>query len=320
VKRLRIRDGAKKIAAIFGVLMTAIIGCVIIVILAKNQIKPHPTAPGLIWSAPAVDAPHEDYPPCTATFTIYSDKIFYGAIPVAEADPESFVTSPSNCITYGKDKNRVYIGYTGVGYQVVPGADPNSFHPLSDVAGLILYSKDTNHVYGAPDLAGLNDSDTHIEQISGADPNTFVALYDSAGYFTGYAEDDHAVYYLLQPLPGADPTTFTVLQGSYNNQFPGAWGYAIPLAKDDAQAYYGPYIVKDADIASFAPVYTPQGFWTTYADDKSHVYCEGPYPHPIILLADADPNTFVAESDLNGGWDGYAHDKSYRWHMCTPTG
>lgn len=310
----------KKLLIVFELALVGVCGGAVIAIFAHNRADTSPEAQ-IVWQRPettsALSAPTDD-DACSTVFTRYDDAMYYGTTLVGGADPASFlVLQTSNCIAYGKDKHHVYIGFMGYAYQIAPDADPKSFTPYYDARGLILYSKDHSHVYGTPDAAGLNETNTHIQIMQGADSNTFTVLYDGAGNFTGYAKDNQHIYYLLQFLPGADPSSFTVLQGAYYNAAPGGYGNGIPLAKDASHAFYGADIVSGAEPSSFVSVYTVQGFWSGYAEDAHHVYCEGAYPHPIAALSGAVPATFVAESDLNGGWNGYAHDEARRWHMCT---
>jgi hypothetical protein len=319
VKRLNISDHLRKTVPFLcaGLLLAVVTGAAY-VCLNGIQFKLGPSSSQTSWQRPENGPPQANIDaPCLTAYTLFSGQAYYGTIPISEADVATFTAlPPSNCIAYAKDRNHVYIGFMGFAYQIAPGADPNSFTPFSDVTGLIIYSKDSLHVYGTPDVAGLNTTETHIQVIPGADTATFKVLYDSDGYFTGYAKDDRHVYYLLQSLPNADPSNFVVLQGERTQSFPGAFQYTTGFARDKSHVYYGSYPILGADTNSFAPIYAEQS-WTQYAKDKNYVYCETySYPNPIIVLTDADPGTFVAESDA-GGWNGYAQDQKHRWHMCT---
>jgi hypothetical protein len=282
---------------------------------------------GPLWMRPliALHAPTEAL--CSADFSIFNSKVYFGAAPVTEADEKTFLELPtSNCITYGKDRNHVYVGYlghSGATYEIIEGADPTTFFPLYDAEGLIPYSMDRKNVFTvAPLMYGIQSAaDTADTNVAGANPRTFETLYDAEGYFTGYSKDESHVYYYTDPNPmqAADSSSFVVKEGIWSWLFPGAHtiiglGYGL----DNKAVYYGQSVVADANPATFSTITTQAGFWTPYAKDKNHVYCEvkaGGYYHLSILTANAA--TFRPEADSSGAFNGIAADQQSQWKDCT---
>ncbi len=287
--------------------------------------EPQDSAVQALWMRPLIALPQTESPPCLNTYTIYNGRAYYASIPILEADLPTFVALPtSNCVAYAKDKNHVYIGNMGLAYEIVPGADPNSFVPFFDAGGLTLYSEDKTHVYETEDIAfTIPASSVDIEEIASADPKTFSVFYDKDGYFTGYAKDKNHVYYLLDSIPLADPVSFVVLRGIHGLLYADAGGYFdAGFGKDNARIYYGRNPVDGADVTTFTPINTPSGFWTLYAKDKNKVYCENQDVNyfDIEVLQSADHATFVPETNSSGGTTDYAHDQAHQWHECTMVG
>ena len=262
------------------------------------------------WQRPPIAPPQGEDAPCLTSYVIYNGTVFYGAVPVIQADLSTFYALPtSNCVSYGKDRNHVYIGYIGNWglHKIIPNADPISFLPFFDASGLILYSKDHSHVYRAEPLAyELPTSDGGIDEMANVDPNTFSVLYDKDGYFTGYAKDDRNVYYysIPYPIPDADQTSFVVLDGIWNwSQSDAHTIIGAGYGKDKVSVYYGFNKIEGVEISSFASENTPSGLWTPYMKDNNRVYCED-YKHSyktITLLRQASSTTFVPETTQTAG-------------------
>jgi hypothetical protein len=310
------------IAVLFAIAAVLILSFLLLYLL-NTQHSPasvKSTAKEPSWAHPSTGAPEDQTIPCLTSYTIFNGQVYYGTIRIAEANVPTFLALPtSNCISYGKDKKHAYIGAMGLGYEVIPQADPTSFTPFYDAGGLILYSKDRAVVYEtAYDAYAEAMSDHYIQQVPGANAGTFTPLYDTGGYFTGYAKDDRQVYYLLSPISGADPHNFIVLRGIHGVLFTGAPGYFDRgFAEGKTNVYYGSIVIDGADPRSFTPLNTANGFWTMYAKDKNGVYCETPGTDAISLLKLADPASFTPEQDSTGAWTGYAHDQTHRWQKCT---
>jgi hypothetical protein len=100
----------------------------------------------------------------------------------------------------------------------------------------------------------------------GADEATFEVLENGK-----YAKDKNKVYYQRYPLPGADPSTFTIISKGED------------YAKDKNKVFYQGTVIPGADPNTY---HLLKG--THYAKDKDQVYI---YSSPIIS---ADPQTFTA--------------------------
>lgn len=175
--------------------------------------------------------------------------------PIPDADPNSFEVL--NTKGYARDKLHVYFQY-----QLLEGADPNTFEAISD-----LYGKDTSQVYyrgkpiqGADPASfslinlqwGRDRNDIYIQDrpIKACDPATFELLKD------GWEKDSECVYRGSAQLENADPKTFTVLN---------YW-----FGKDSSHVYDSfPRIIEGADAATFK---LQKGLCKVCAEDKNHCY------------------------------------------------
>ena len=214
---------------------------------------------------------------------VYFLKAFPGrAFEVDGADAGTFRSFDA---TYARDKASVYID----GIQL-PDADPSSFTPL-DRPG---FAKDRLHVY----LLGLpiSDDPDHFVLLEGNlskdsrvvywsdghvlsdDPTGFIIISNTDHYL--FTRDGRTVHVNGNPIPGAVPHTFRVLQGAY--------------ARDDQRVYYFANQIAGADATSFRPRQGP------YAGDSGRVYWMG---NPI---AGANPATFQV---LNADFECSADDR-----------
>jgi hypothetical protein len=216
-----------------------------------------------------------------AGYHVRGDKVYYlDAFPgrareLEDADAASIEAVTS---TYARDKSNVY--FFG---RPIPGADPLSFE-LLDRAGIF---KDRNHVY--LNDQPISDDPAHFQLLDGDlakdstsvywsdgsvlsdDPTHFAIISNKDHYL--YTKDSRIVHVNGNPIAGADPATFRVLQGAY--------------AQDGQRVYYFTDPIADADAASFRPLEGP------YAGDAQRAYWMG---KPI---AGADPSAFrVLNSDF----------------------
>jgi len=150
---------------------------------------------------------------------------------------------------YFKDKNNVYLGFSGKGTMVekIKNADPETFEVLDSC-----YAKDKNNVYCTSQI------------VMNADPNSFELLdYDYAkdanSVFQGlavykevdpetfqimnyyYVKDKDNVFYQdhhdYKMIDGADPVSFNVMNSNF--------------AKDDMNVYFKGELLEGADVQTF---------------------------------------------------------------------
>ncbi|MCI0662069.1 MAG: DKNYY domain-containing protein [Acidobacteria bacterium] len=97
-----------------------------------------------------------------------------------------------------------------------------------------------------------NEAEGYRTHKIGADDSTFEILGNKK-----YAKDKNKVYYKGDPILGADPLTFVLLEG----------GDYANYAKDKDHVYLLYYPVLNADPNSFSEIKFP------YAKDKKSIYC-----------------------------------------------
>ena len=210
----------------------------------------------------------------SAGYHVRGDKVYYqaafpgNATEIAGADAVSFTAFDS---TYAKDKSAAY--FDG---HPISGADATSFDVLTGGG----FAKDRNHVYQLD--RPISDDPAHFQLLDGGlskdssavywtdghvlsnDPGHFAIVSSSDHYL--FTKDSRAVHVNGNPIAGADPATFHVLQGAY--------------AKDARHIFYFADPVADADAASFRPLDGP------YASDARRIYWMGK------AIDGADPATF----------------------------
>ena len=86
-----------------------------------------------------------------------------------------------------------------------------------------------------------------------ADPAHFAIISNTDHYV--FTKDGRTVHVNGNPVAGADPSSFRVLQGAY--------------AQDGQHVFYFKDVITEADAASFKPLDGP------YARDAGHVYWMG---------------------------------------------
>jgi hypothetical protein len=207
-------------------------------------------------------------------YHVRGEKVYYlfsfpgKAFEIEGADAPTFSAFDQ---TYARDKSTVYVDG-----RPLPDADAATFEVL-DRPG---FAKDAHHVYQRD--RPLSDDPAHFELLDGQLAKDSTAVYWSDG---GVLSDDpahfaiisHVDHYLFtkdsrtvhvngNPINGADPATFDVVQGAY--------------ARDDGQVFYFADEIAGADMATFRAIEGP------YAGDAARVYWMG---KPIDR---ADPATF----------------------------
>jgi hypothetical protein len=209
-----------------------------------------------------------------AGYHVQGDKVYYlAAFPgkaseIAGADPASFKAFDT---AYAKDRSNAY--FDG---HAITGSDATTF----DVLNRSGFAKDRNHVYLLD--RPISHDPAHFELIDGGlskdsanvywtdggvlsdDPAHFAIVLTNDHYL--FTKDTRTVHVNGNPIAGADPATFRVLQGAY--------------AQDARRIFYFTDPIIDADAASFGPLDGP------YAGDARRVYWMG---KPID---GADPATF----------------------------
>jgi hypothetical protein len=191
--------------------------------------------------------------------------------------PETFDWVPLSKLPFSdfyiERNNKIYAGvYDGGPGRVLPGADPVTFvaavfkegtSTVSTGSGYTIYSKDKAHVFRY-DTVTIDP----VSVIDGADPGTFEPIYSHLGYGDGqYAKDKNRVYFMDQPIPGADAATFVPLLEEE--------GFASAYSKDAHHVWYidiHDYIVLSAaDPSSFSLEYDKSGHWMNeHARDRFH--------------------------------------------------
>ncbi|MDT5009667.1 MAG: hypothetical protein QOH57_1284 [Mycobacterium sp.] len=225
--------------------------------------------------------------------TVYYLNAFPGeAFEIGGADAASFQAFDT---TYARDKSRVY--FDG---NVLPGADAPSFELLKRGG----FGKDRNHVYR--NGRSVSDDPAHFELLDGElskdssavywsdgrvlsnDPGHFVIISDNDHYL--FTRDTRVVHVNGNPIRGADPATFRVLQGAY--------------AEDGRRVFYFTDPIEDADRASFHPIDGP------YAADTGLVFWMGK------TIPGADPGSFHV---LNSAFECSAdHTRAYYRQTAIP--
>lgn len=218
-----------------------------------------------------------DQPPSTVTsnggYYIRRTKVFYlGGFPstafeIEGADVGSFQVIDSE---YAKDKSHVY--FNGV---VIPDSDPATFEILET-----WFSRDKNHVYVSGQI--FTNDPANFEHVDGNvyidsqhiywdtepisdDPQNLVVI-GSFNFFT-YLKDSRTVFVNGNPIDGAAPTTFEVVNEGYS--------------RDAKNAFYFDELIPGADLDTF------EALEQQYAKDATVAYWMG---KPI---SDSDPATFV---------------------------
>lgn len=201
--------------------------------------------------------------------TVYYLAAFPGeAFEIVGAEPDSFEALDA---TYARDRSTVYVSGGPL-----TGADAATFE-LLDRQG---FARDRHHVYrndhrlsDDPDHFELLDAglakDSHAVywpdgRVLSDDPAHFIVVSTKDHYL--FTKDRGAVHVNGNPIAGADPATFAVLQGGYS--------------RDAGRVFYFDRQIAGADTASLHPLDGP------YAADAARVYWMG------TVIKGADPATF----------------------------
>lgn len=207
-------------------------------------------------------------------YHVRGDKVYYlhafpgDAFEIDGADPSSFQSFDQ---TYARDKSTVFVDG-----RPLPDADAATFE-LLDRAN---FAKDAHHVYRRDHR--VSDDPAHFELLDGemfsdstavywsdgdvlSDDPAHFAIISNADYYL-FTKDTRTVHVNGNPVNGADPATFRVLQGAY--------------AQDDQRIFYFTDQIAGADMTTFRALEGP------YATDATRVYWMG---KPIT---GADPSTF----------------------------
>ena len=244
-------------------------------------------------------------------YYVRGGKVYYnrgfpdGPFVMSTADAWTFKVLTSG---YAHDQRQVY--YLG---SSIPGADVPTFVVLSTAET----GQDKNHVYQG--VAVISDDPAHFEFLGGPltkdsqhvywnnqvisdDPAHLVVIAESGGY--SYVKDTQTVFIQGNPIAGADPATFQVLQEDY--------------AQDQHHLYYFDQVIAGADPATFKVLASP------YAQDAQSVFfmqhtipgadpqtfkilnlafqCAADQRHAYYenqVIANADPKTFPAGKTVN---------------------
>lgn len=140
---------------------------------------------------------------------------------------------------------------TSVFRPVAPGVEPYEMSRNSDFSMVrFQYNRDATSVYYVEH--GV------VYDLPGADLSTFEILTGSIFETNPYAVDKNNVYYLGAVIPGADPSTFHVINGG---------DYAV----DNHAAYWEGNTISGVDLTTFSV----DSSEFTQAQDNSYLYCGG---------------------------------------------
>lgn len=118
----------------------------------------------------------------------------------------------------------------------------------------------------------------------------------------GFSKDKYSVYFNCYSIPNADPKTFELLIGKYEDVDKNHIYYWTSYAKDRYHVYgvdQAPgYIYKEMDASSFSIISN------SLNKDKNHVYIVG------NVLDGADPKTFSELTTPDGGSSFFYKDKN----------
>ena len=247
-------------------------------------------------------------------YSVSEQVVYYHGKPLDGADAESFrvlgAAISHDRRRYAVDADHVY--YFG---EVIEGASPDRFSHLETTSKS--YWADDEHVYESGKVL------VHARPDTFEDLGTGWALSRAEGGQKGY------VYYHGKLVEGADPESFTLLEGN--------------LAKDKDRIFdSGAQILPEADAESFG-LYAAS---SDYAYDKHHVFRIGDWREEPRVLEGFDPKDFVplgmgyvkasnrvyyenseagleelsgadARSfDIYPGFSGYAFDKDHVYYYC----
>lgn len=241
----------------------------------------------------------------TAGYHVRGDTVYYlqafpgDASEIEGADVASFeVLDP----TYAKDSSRVYVDGAPL-----PDADPKTFALLDEPgfaadrghvwAHRTLRSEDPEHFEFLP--ANLTRDRTHVYWSDGSvlsDDTEHFEIVSNVDYYT-FTKDATTVHVNGNPIAGADPVTFRVLEGAYARDADGAFYFSDPMPDADAdslEVLEGPYArdvrnaywmgktIPGADASSFTVL---NGDFECTADTERAYYRD-------VVIADADPAEF----------------------------
>lgn len=175
--------------------------------------------------------------------------------------------------TYARDRHRVYLRG-----RALAGVDPATFEILDGS-----YSRDASHVYRGE--TRICDDPAHFEVLSAnfvknskvvyrlypqvevqtTDVASFRKLAENEGY--SYFADRSQVYVNGNPIEGADPASFTVVQGGHGRDARRAYYFDSPLpegtllesyqvltgqySRDARRVYFMEWVMEGADPVTF---------------------------------------------------------------------
>ena len=256
-----------------------------------------------------------------ATFTLVKDgyakdaqRVYLNGIKIPEADPATFIVfhfegnTPTlgEASSWSKDAYHVYRNHV-----IVQSADPATFA--------------YGNGYGRDALTLFDENGNSIE----INPNTFAPLS------AGYDRDSAQVSYYGSVVPGADPTTFEVLDANtpYARDARHIYCGAVQMdtdpytfesllgdfGKDAHHVFTGCNIFTSADPESFQFLgiafdkrsFGPGYSLPSYAKDASHVW------YGRTEIPGADPSSFVIFYDGDRAEGKYAQDKDHVFYEGT---
>lgn len=248
-------------------------------------------------------------------YAVDSQRVWYEGDSVAGADPATFVTSDDKA-TLGHDARDYYMGT-----RPLHVADISTFKQIDNS-----WAIDSQNVYY------LNNTLAENKAVPIGDYRTFRALNNY------YAADDKHVYYANNLVEGADPKSFTILEGQYhyakdkNRVYCRAYGSPIrdfdalrhknmedgiwDAFHTDGKTVYNPELMPMPAGTDFTTIHRAEPYRDWYAD-KAHVYYEN------RLLLEANPRTFkvfpshyISEAEVSSinKSSTYSHDGTHVYY------
>lgn len=183
--------------------------------------------------------------------------------------------------------------------------DESALRPLDAeylTDGINIYRRDwSDHLHYQLVLA--DEFDAPSFQVLGSCWESGNAVHES------YVKDKNHVYCDTELIKGADPTTFSMLPGSFgdNETTAGIAG----LARDKNTIYIATSAFKNVDVESF------RNIGVDYAEDADHAYYFDEDHGKLQIILGADLSTFEASvfssHPLNFDYASYARDKNHTY-------
>lgn len=235
----------------------------------------------VIGSSEYVELNPEGYDPQTykhinKTYATDINHVYYCNKILEGADPTSFYVLNED---YAADSQHVWFNEL-----IIPGADPKTFVAPDDNDALghdaydyymgaePLYVADISTFRQINNIWAIYSRNVYYLNVEGFSEDKAVPIGDYHTFRTlnkYYAADDKCVYYENNILEGADPKSFTILEGEYH------------YAKDKNRVYYKAYGSPIRDLTALRHKNMEEGLWNAFHTDGKTVYNPKLLPMPL---------------------------------------